>query len=187
MDRQGMMRKLINIVEGDHTPPEYDPDDEDHYKALNNTGFFGQQAAGCLVMALKTGRIMLVLRSGAVLEPHTWGNFGGAHHADEQPVVAAERELYEESGYNGSVRMVPLYVFRSGTFIYRNFLALVPDEFTPELGWEADDYRWCEIGDWPEPLHFGPTAVFNDEKSMKTIQHYAALGGNNHDEETDKR
>lgn len=178
MDRQGMMKKYIDIIAeaGDHTPPEYDPNDEAHYDALNDTGFFGKQAAGCLVMALSTGRILLVLRSNQVLEPGTWGNLGGAHHADEQPVAAAERELHEETGYSGSARMIPLYIFRSGDFVYRNFLALVPDEFEPDLGWEADDYRWCEIGEWSQPLHFGPAAVFADAASMQTIRHYASLG-----------
>lgn len=181
------MRKFINIMNesGDHTPPSYDPNDEAHYHALDKTGFFGNQAAGCLVMAMSTGRIMLVLRSSQVLESGTWGNLGGAHHADEQPVAAAERELHEETGYSGTARMVPLYVFRSGNFVYRNFLALVPDEFIPDLGWEADDYKWCEIDQWPQPLHFGPAAVFADEASIRTIRHYASLSSA-HDE-TDQR
>lgn len=161
--------------DNDHMPPKYDPGDDDHYDALDKTGFFGQQGAGCLVMAQKTGRMMLVLRSSDVLEPGTWGNIGGAHHGNEQPVKATERELFEETGYAGPVHMIPLFVFRKGTFTYRNFLALVPDEFEPELGWEADDHVWVDIGDWPEPLHFGPMAVFNDAASMATIEHYAKL------------
>lgn len=175
------MRKFINIIEGEHTPPTYEDGDAAHYDALHDTGFFGAQGAGCLVMAMSTGRIMLVLRSEDVLESNTWGNLGGAHHADEQPVHAAERELHEETGYSGAARMIPLYVFRSGTFIYRNFLALVPDEFTPDLGWEATQHKWCEVGDWPEPLHYGPAAVFGDQASMRAIMHYAKLAGGQHE------
>lgn len=169
--------KNKSITEGEHTPPEYDPDDEAHYDALDKTGFFGAQAAGCVLMAKTTGRLMLVHRSEGVEQPNTWGNVGGAHHADERPADAAHRELHEETGYSGRVQMVPLMVFQSGSFRYCNFLAIVEDEFTPSLGWEATDHVWCKLGDWPHPLHFGVEALFNDSESMKVLQHYASLFG----------
>jgi 8-oxo-dGTP pyrophosphatase MutT (NUDIX family) len=177
MGQQGLMRKLINIVEGDHTPPQNDPDDAEHYTALKATGFFGSQGAGCIPMSKKTGRVLLVLRSQEVEQPHTWGNPGGAHKADERPVDAARRELVEETGYSGPAAMVPLLVFQSGTFRYCNFLALVEDEFLPDLGWEATDHVWVNLGGWPTPLHFGVASVFNDEASVKVLQHYAQLFG----------
>lgn len=176
------MRKWIDLFEGDHTPPEYETDDADHYDALEKTGFFGAQAAGCLPMAKTTGRIMVVLRSSAVEQPHTWGNCGGAHHADEQPVNAARRELHEETGYSGQATMVPLYVFTSGSFRYANFLAIVEDEFVPQLGWEADDYKWVTLNDLPQPLHFGLVALFGDAKSNTAITHYEKMFGGNHDD-----
>lgn len=169
------MRKFINIVEGSHTPPQYERDDEDFYVARDETGFFGRQAAGCIAMAKTTGRILIVHRSAQVDQPHTWGNLGGAHDAGEQPVDAARRELHEETGYNGSVQMIPLLVFKSGTFKYCNFLAIVEDEFVPDLGWEADDHVWAEWGKWPSPLHFGLQSLFSDSASAKAIQHYASL------------
>jgi 8-oxo-dGTP pyrophosphatase MutT (NUDIX family) len=177
------MRKLIDLINeaNGHVPPTYDADDEPHYDALDKTGFFGAQAAGCIPMAKSTGRVMIVLRSSEVEQPHTWGNLGGAHHADERPVDAAQRELHEETGFAGSAQMVPLYVFQSGTFRYCNFLAIVEDEFVPHLGWEADDYKWVDLGDWPQPLHFGLQALFNDANSVRVLNHYANLfGGHQH-------
>jgi 8-oxo-dGTP pyrophosphatase MutT (NUDIX family) len=173
-----MMRRLIDlIVEGSHTPPTYEDGDEAHYDALNKTGFFGAQGAGCIAMARTTGRVMLVLRSAAVEQPFTWGNCGGAHHASERPLDAARRELTEETGYTGAVQMVPLYVFKKDSFRYCNFLALVDDEFTPCLGWEADDFTWVELGKWPDPLHFGLQALFSDTRSMNLLNHYASQKG----------
>lgn len=175
------MRKFIDLlneavsVDKDAAPPTYEDGDEDHYRALRQTGFFGSQAAGAVLMAKTTGRIMLVLRSDQVEQPGTWGNCGGAHHTDERPVDAARREAHEETGYKGKVEMIPLLVFRKPGFKYENFLALVEDEFVPELGWEADDYVWTTLDKLPSPLHFGMVALFDDTASMAAIKHYAEL------------
>lgn len=177
------MRKymdLINEAEIDPsaTPPEREEKDKEHYDALNKTGFFGSQAAGCVLMAKSTGRIMLVLRSQGVLEPHTWGNLGGAHAADERPIDAAKREAYEETGYTGSVTMIPLMVFKKGNFRYSNFLGIVDEEFEPHLGWEADDHVWVSLGRFPRPLHFGMESLFADDASIRTLRHYASMFAN---------
>lgn len=169
------MRNFMKIMEGDHTPPKYDPNDDEHYDALETTGFFGAQAAGCVLMAKSTGRLLLVLRSSGVLEPHTWGCLGGAFKNPETPVSAAKREAHEETGYDGPIQMVPLYVFKKDTFRYSNFLGIVPDEFEPDLGWEADQGIWVEPGNWPAPLHFGMQNLFADSASMNTIMHYYKL------------
>lgn len=163
------------LSEGDHTPAMYDADDKDHYDALDKTGFFGAQGAGCIAMARSTGRIMLVLRSYQVEQPFTFGNVGGAHAANENPIDAALRELYEETGYIGATEMHPLLVFKSGSFRYSNFLAIVEDEFIPDLGWEATEYKWVTYGQWPRPLHFGLQSLFSDPESAKIIKSYASL------------
>ncbi len=174
------MKKFMNIlreasVKTDTAPPEYEAGDAAHYAAREETGFFGAQAAGCVMMAKTTGRIMLVLRSAQVDQPGTWGNLGGAHHSDERPIAAAKREAHEETGYAGAVQMIPLLVFQKGSFRYSNFLAIVEDEFEPQLGWEADKAVWTTMDALPKPLHFGMESLFNDAASAKTIQHYAGL------------
>jgi 8-oxo-dGTP pyrophosphatase MutT (NUDIX family) len=156
----------------DQTPVEHDPADDPHREALDETGFFGRQAAGALILAASTGRIMTVLRSKDVLEPFTWGGNGGAHFIEEKPEDAALREVREETGWNGStsdISIIPAYVFKSGTFVYRNFIAVVPDEYTPLLGWEATEHRWSSPDQVPDPLHFGIKALLADPESRAII------------------
>lgn len=167
------LRDWINLVlENNYIapPPEYDPEDDEHYDALEQTGFFGAQAAGCVFFARSTKRFLLMHRSQAVLEPGTWGNCGGAHKAQEAPLAAATREGREETGYAGEMSMMPLLVFSKGDFRYSNFLAIVEDEFEPDLGWEAVGYEWVGFGEWPEPLHFGMKALFSDPGSVQKIK-----------------
>lgn len=151
--------------------------DDDRYGALKSTGFWGKQGAGCIFLARSTGRILLQLRSGAVLEPGTWGTFGGAIDADETPEDAVRREVHEETGYAGELELIPMAVFTSGSFRYSNFLAVVDDEFTPDLGWEADGAEWFTFGEWPAPLHFGLKNFLS--KSGEEIQRVVAANAGN--------
>lgn len=141
-----------------------------HYEALAQTGFFGKQGAGCIVMAEESGRVLLALRSQQVLEPGTWGNWGGAVPEGVAPRAHALKELYEETGYQGPITNVQqMHVFEKGTFRYTNFLVVVPNEFEPSLNWEADDYQWCTLEEWPQPLHYGLKALFEDEASVSAM------------------
>lgn len=129
--------------------------DAEHSKALSKTGFWGKKGAGCIFLAKKTKRILLPKRSSSVLEGNTWGTWGGAIDAKENPEDAVKREAKEEAGYTGPMELVPLAVFQKDSFQYHNFLAIVEDEFTPRLQWETEDYKWVEYGNWPSPLHSG--------------------------------
>jgi 8-oxo-dGTP pyrophosphatase MutT (NUDIX family) len=116
---------------------------------------WGREAAGALPVACSTKRVLLTLRSGDVREPHTWGLPGGKMEEDETPAEAALREMREEISYDGELLLIPSFVYREDDFAFHNFLALVTDEFEPELNWESDDYGWFELTDLPKPLHFG--------------------------------
>jgi len=156
--------KQIDIVEND----------AEHAAELGRTGFWGKQGAGCIIMAKDTGRICLPYRSAHVQEPNTWGTWGGAIDGNEDPAVAAKREVQEEAGYDGPVKMVPLLLFQhSSGFRYFNFLALVEREFTPQLNWETQTFDWVQFGEWPAPLHPGLKSLLNDSASIQTIKEYA--------------
>lgn len=138
------------------------PTDIEHGKTLKATGFWGKQGAGAIILAKSTGRILLPYRSSRVEQPNTWGVWGGAIDQGEDPKEAVKRELHEEVGYDGlDIELIPLYIFsdeKSG-FKYHNFLAIVADEFRPELNWETDNFKWVIFGEWPQPLHFGLKAL----------------------------
>ena len=146
-------------------------DNSEHSRALQQTGFWGRRGAGCLILARDTHRICIAHRSQKVEQPGTWGTWGGAIDADEDPAQAAQREVSEEAGYSGPMQMVPLYVFkhRSG-FTYYNFLAIVDQEFEPRLDWETQGYSWVKFGQWPQPLHPGLKALLSDAASLDRIR-----------------
>ena len=168
---------MIDLI--DQAPPEYDPADDPHYEALEQTGFFGRQAAGALVIARSTGRILLQKRSAAVLQPGDWGCCSGAHHADESPEAAARREMREETGWNGHeimMEIIPAFVFTSGEFVFRNHFAIIEGEFDPIGGWESDEHVWAGLDDLPNPLHFGIQALLDDPDSRAIMKSIGVVG-----------
>jgi len=149
-------------------------DDAEHDQALKQTGFWGKRAAGCIFLAHDTGKICIAHRSSQVEQPGTWGTWGGAIDAKEDPAAAVKREVHEEAGYNGPMELIPLYVFfHASGFRYYNFLAVVPHEFKPVLDWESQGSAWVEVGKWPTPLHPGLAKLLSDPKSAAVIRHYA--------------
>lgn len=130
-----------------------------HADALEETGFWGKRGAGSIVYARSTGRYLVQLRSEDVLQPHTWGVWGGAvdaarGHTCEECV---RNELSEETGYEGDLEIHFLvdFVDEDSGFRYSNYLTVVEEEFDPILNWEGEDFGWFEVGAFPDPLHFG--------------------------------
>ena len=146
-------------------------DENPHYKALKETGFWGKQAAGCIFGCPRTGRLLLPLRSLKVTEPNTWGTWGGALDEDETPEQGVKREIQEETEYSGRYRLVPLSVFvHPSGFKYHNFLAIVLREFKPKLNWETHRAVWFEREDIPHRLHSGLQALLHIESNQRIIE-----------------
>ena len=164
---------------------EITDNETEHRRALNQTGFWGRQGAGCVFLAQDTGRLCLAHRSSAVEQPGTWGTWGGAIDTGEDPQEAVQREVREEAGYRGPIQLIPLMRFEHASgFRYHNFLALVPEEFQPQLNWESSGFAWFEPDQWPSPLHPGVAQLIRDAASRRTIDRYsaAARGGRELDE-----
>lgn len=156
-------------------------DEEEHQKALQDTGFWGRAGAGCIFIAKDTGRILLNHRSKYVEQPGTWGVWGGAIDSNESPIQAVKREAQEESGYtpdNSSIILIYVFHDQKSGFKYYNFIVLTPNEFKPNIPidsqWETQGWEWVTFGDWPSPLHFGVTSILNDTKSLEIIKKYTS-------------
>jgi len=144
--------------------------DADHEEALEKTGYWGSAGAGALIIALDTGRILMPLRSQAVEQPSTWGTWGGAIDQGEDPASSAMREVHEESGHSGQIKMIPLNVFEDGDFKYFNFIALVPSEYEPRLNWETSRADWVTLDNLPNPMHFGMEFIMSDQQAVAKIK-----------------
>ena len=127
------------------------------------------RAAGALIIAKDTGRVMLNLRSRFTSHSGTWSFCGGMVREDETIVDGLSRELDEELGpLPGILQVLPLDIYHSadGNFQYYTMLIIVENEFIPTLNRESDGYCWSRVGKWPKPLHTGAKKLlFN--KSIK--------------------
>jgi 8-oxo-dGTP pyrophosphatase MutT (NUDIX family) len=150
--------------------------DQDHAEAAIETGFWGRCAAGCLVYSLSTGRLLVAHRSEGVLEPNTWGTWGGACDQDETPADTVLRELLEECGLTSEgVELIPSFVFEHASgFRYHNFFAVVEYEFEPELNWESQGYDWFDPELLPSPLHPGLEAFLSSDLGRAQLQNLQA-------------
>lgn len=120
-------------------------------------------AAGCFILCLKTGRMLLGQRSAKVDEPLTWCPFAGTTEPGETPEQTAIREIGEETGYKGPMSLAKLPTFKEiPHFQFFNFLAVVPEEFTPVLNWETEKAEWFDLDFWPSPLHPGVTWLLEE-------------------------
>ena len=147
--------------------------------SLDAESFWGNSGSGVLVVARDTQRILLGLRSWDVMEPNTWGNFGGAIGIsdDGEPEEAlppednALKEMAEEINYTGPIEMIPSFTYRNNSFTYYNYIGMVDSESQIALNqfnWEISELRWFTLDEvllLPN-LHFGISELMRQEKMV---------------------
>lgn len=136
------------------------------WKNFNESIYWGSRAAGILPYCSNTKRFMVGLRSDFVLEPNTYGLFGGKFDNNEDSAeMVALREFKEETNFDGKINLKLLYKFEDVNFVYYNFLGILEEEFIPDLNWENDEYLWLTYDELVrlDKKHFGL------EKLMKYI------------------
>ena len=146
------MKKFTNILEKD-------------------TKYWGKEAAGILTLCTKTKRFLIALRSPYVMEPETYGIFGGKLDENEHdPKKVALRELQEETEYYGEIHLKKAYVFEDKKvgFKYHNFIGLVPEEFEAELNWENTKAIWMTFEELEKlkNKHFGLVELLHNSKDL---------------------
>lgn len=125
--------------------------------------------AGILLLAISTGRVLLIKRSGEVRNPHTWSVPGGLVERGEKVETAALRETAEEVGFEGPYTdFLYLYTHFKGRFEFVTFLGIIEEEFVPHLNWESEDWCWCkpDFMELPYPLHRGVFELFQDRADV---------------------
>jgi len=155
--------------------------DEVHDKVLQKTGYWGSKGAGCLLVSMKTGKILIPKRSALVLEPGTWGVFGGAVDPEENEKQAVAREVHEEAGKKidpSSLEVLYTYTDESKGFKYTTYVGIVSDEFLPVLNWESSDAHWFEFGNWPSPLHYGLEEILTDKTALSILEKVTNISKN---------
>lgn len=158
---------------------------EEQYKSLleysnnklianfNKTGFWGEKGAGCIILSKNTGRVLIPLRSEHVAQKGTWGTWGGAIDENESPIDAVKREVSEEAGYTGDMKIIPLHVFKHNSgFKYYNYLVVVNDEFKPKLNWETKRAHWFYPDELPNPLHFGLDEILSNQTDVNILNSF---------------
>ncbi len=133
-----------------------------------------KKAAGAIIIAKDTKRILLQFRSNFVDEPLTWGTVGGGLNSKETPESGCKREIEEETGYSGNIKLELLTVFTNedSTFEYHNFLGIVTNEFEPICNSETIMFNWFELGSWPIIMHYGLRDLIENEEVIKKIKSY---------------
>lgn len=130
--------------------------------------FWGKVGAGILAISLQSKQALVAKRSIHVLEPGTYGIIGGKLDDDEDIPAAAKREFQEETGYNGSLNLIPAYVFNASNFQYHNFIGIVPKIFEAQTNWETDYFKWLNLEELYElqDKHFGLEKLLQQSKSI---------------------
>ena len=150
----------------------------------NPEHYWGRGGAGILFVCREDDTVLLMLRSGDVEQPYTWGIPGGSVRGegmysrrggatpgitDDQFWRGAKQETIEECGslppnFSDS-SLVAQFDYVDGSFCYRNFVCDISRadklQWDIELNWENDEYAWVRAGELPRmpDLHFGSVFV----------------------------
>ena len=138
--------------------------------------------AGVLVICETTGRILLGKRSGESNDPDTWGEFGikfskEGGEEEENVLYIVEQAFKQQTSYAGKIKLIPSFVYetKEDTYKYYNFIAIIPEEFTPTLSEKNDEWKWFTLEELKhierEAFHFGLKMMW--ENDGDTITKYA--------------
>ena len=149
--RQGLYARMIKRLLPDWTMQQKDEFFTLFAPKQNVAESLQPNAAGCIIVAEDTGRWCLQQRSDAVSDPGLWSTWGGGREPGESLEQCVRRELAEEGGYTGPLKLEPLMMNQR----YATYIGHVPHEFDPQINNEVKDWCWVEPDDLPNPLHAG--------------------------------
>jgi 8-oxo-dGTP pyrophosphatase MutT (NUDIX family) len=114
--------------------------------------------SGGLFLSKESQRFLFLLRDQG-RTAGTWGLVGGKQEPEDATAYQAlEREISEEVGKTPPIKKViplELYTSEDQNFYFNTYVLLVDKEFIPILNNEHVGYAWCDLNNWPKPLHQG--------------------------------
>jgi 8-oxo-dGTP pyrophosphatase MutT (NUDIX family) len=114
--------------------------------------------SGGVFLSKDTKRFLFLLRNQG-RTAGTWGLVGGKQEPDDATAYQAlEREIKEEIGKNPPIKKIiplELYTSEDQNFHFNTYVLIVEKEFIPTLNDEHVGYAWCNLNNWPKPLHQG--------------------------------
>jgi 8-oxo-dGTP pyrophosphatase MutT (NUDIX family) len=138
-----------------------------------------KKAAGIFAISKDTKKVLIGLRSPKLVHGNTWGIPGGKMDPNEKnPIITAKREFKEETGFYGNITLTPAYIHNENTFIYYNYIGVVPKEFTAKGDWETVKFKWATMDELNSSmnLHPGLSSLLDDEYSMGIINKFLSNG-----------
>jgi len=114
--------------------------------------------SGGLFLSKETNRFLFLLRNQG-RTAGTWGLVGGKQEPNDATAYQAlEREISEEVGKTPPIKKIiplELYTSEDQNFHFNTYVLIVEKEFIPTLNEEHVGYAWCDLNNWPKPLHQG--------------------------------
>ena len=128
--------------------------------------------SGALFYARSTKRFLFLERTKTKTAGQ-WGLVGGMAEGNETPWKALEREISEEVGKTPPIKkVIPLEMFTSNDskFFFHTYLAIIEQEFIPQLNEEHSGYAWTNVNCWPKPLHVGLRNTLQNKAIKEKLQ-----------------
>jgi 8-oxo-dGTP pyrophosphatase MutT (NUDIX family) len=129
--------------------------------------------SGGLFVTRDTKRFLFLLRNQGKTAG-SWGIVGGKKEETDLTVYTALiREVQEEVGKTPTIKKaVPLELFTSEDqrFQFNTYVLVVEKEFIPTLNSEHVGYAWCDLNQWPKPLHQGVKRSLSNRTNRTKIE-----------------
>ena len=130
-------------------------------------------AAGVLIFARSTGRFLLLQKTSGKNQG-TWGLCGGSAIDGESFIQNLLREVNEEIGesHPAFIKVFPIekFVSHGEQFRFQTYMAIIDDEFIPELSDEHIAWGWFSLLSYPRPLHRGLYSSLKNQTFQIKIQ-----------------
>lgn len=134
-------------------------------------------------LVLKENKILLIKRTGKILEGGKWGLIGGFVERDETLRDAIKREVQEESGYKiKNIKLLTVIDSPNRPKEDRQNIAFVficeAFEKQGDSDWEVDDQKWFNLSNLPPKEEFAFDHHENIELYLSHIKNKTLLPDN---------